>query len=118
MAKEVASTTGAVYSVLACGTKITGNITSDYDFRIDGNVEGDVVCKGKLIIGPQAHIKGSIICINAEVYGKVDGSLEVSELLTLREESVINGPIKTSTIIIEAHASFNGTCQMSPAKTE
>lgn len=118
MSKEVASTAGTIYSILAVGTKITGDIVTDYDFRIDGDVEGDITCNGKLIVGPQSCIKGAVICVNAEVYGKIEGSLEVAEMLMLRKDSVVAGPLKTSTLIIEANASFNGSCQMSSKNAE
>jgi cytoskeletal protein CcmA (bactofilin family) len=112
MAKEVISNTGTVYSVLAYGTKIVGNIMTDNDFRIDGEVEGDICCKGKLVMGPQSYLKGSINCINAEILGKVDAKIQASEMLILRNQAVINGEITMSTLMIEAGAHFNGACKM------
>jgi cytoskeletal protein CcmA (bactofilin family) len=112
MAKEVTTTTGAVYSVIAPGTRITGTIFSEEDFRIDGYLEGDIVCKGKVIIGPHSVLKGLVVCSNAEISGVLEGGIEAKELLSLKGQSQVKGYIKTSTLIIEPGAIFNGPCEM------
>lgn len=112
MAKEVITTTGAVYSILAPGTRIIGNIFSEEDIRIEGFLEGDLTCKGKVILGPQAVLKGNVKCVNAEIAGILEGDIETDELLSLRERAYIKGAIKTATLIIEPGAGFNGTCEM------
>jgi len=112
MAKEVATTSGAVYSILAPGTRVIGNISSEDDIRIDGYLEGDVDCKGKVIIGPQSVLKGHVKCVNAEISGLLDGSILANEQLLLRGQSKVTGSIRTSTLIIEPGAVFNGSCEM------
>jgi len=115
MAKEIVTAAGAVYSIIAPGARITGNISSEEDIRIEGFLEGDLVCKGKVIIGPQSLMKGNVKCVSAEVSGMVEGDIEASEMLSLREKSQIKGSLKTSTLIIEPGASFNGACEMCSA---
>ena len=44
MAKEIVANTGAMYNALTNGSKIVGKIIADSDFRIDGEVEGEIVC--------------------------------------------------------------------------
>ncbi len=113
MAKEVTNSSGtAVYSLLAAGTKVIGNVTTENEIRIDGHVEGDIVCQGKLIMGPQSYVKGSIHCLNAEIVGVVDGNITVQDVLILRQEARITGDILASRLVIEAGAQFNGTCSM------
>ncbi len=112
MAKEITTNSGAAYNTLTNGSKIIGKIIADSDFRIDGTVEGDIICRGKLIIGQNGFLKGSISCINAEIIGKVDGDLLVSDTLTLRSSADITGDVKTRTLVVEPNAVFNGTCSM------
>ena len=112
MAKEVIVTTGAVYSILAPGTRITGAINAEEDIRIEGFLEGDLTCKGKVILGPQAVLKGNVKCVNAEIAGILEGDIEANEQLSLRQKAQITGSIKTSTLVIEPGAGFNGTCEM------
>jgi cytoskeletal protein CcmA (bactofilin family) len=112
MAKEIVTAAGAVYSIIAPGARITGSIYSEEDIRIEGFLDGDLICKGKVIIGPQSILKGNITCVNAEVSGIVEGDIEANEQLSLREKAQIKGSIKTATLIIEPGASFNGACEM------
>lgn len=112
MAKEVITSNGTNYNALTNGSKIIGKIIADSDFRIDGIVEGDIICKGKLLIGTNGYLKGSIQCINAEITGKVDGDVTVSDTLSLRSSANISGDVKTKILIVEPSAVFNGTCSM------
>jgi len=94
------------------GTKIVGNIETNGDFRIDGQIEGNVTSKGKLVIGANGCIKGEIICIHAEISGTLEGKIAVTELLSLKASSKIIGDIKTGKLSIEPGAIFSGTCAM------
>ena len=94
------------------GTKITGNIETNGDFRIDGNIDGNVTSKGKIVIGANGYIKGEINCINAEISGTVDGKLKVTELLSLKASSKITGEISIGKLSIEPGAFFSGNCTM------
>jgi len=113
MAKEIVSVIGAVYSILAPGARISGNVYSEEDIRIEGCLEGDLVCKGKVILAPQSILKGNVKCVNAEISGLIEGDIEANEQLSLRGTAQIKGSIKTSNLIIEPGAHFNGACEMS-----
>jgi cytoskeletal protein CcmA (bactofilin family) len=112
MAKEIVSNPGAMYNALTNGSKIVGKILADSDFRIDGEVEGEIICSGKVIIGPNGILRGSISCVNAEIIGTVLGDIIVSDTLTLRSTANIKGDVKTKVLVVEPNAIFNGTCSM------
>ncbi len=114
MGKEVVNT-GITHNVLAFGTKVKGVVSADGDFRIDGEVEGDLTCKGKVVIGPQGVLKGNLVCQNAEIMGRLDGKIVVAELLSLKQTARVLGEIKTKTLMIEQNAIFTGTCDMGHA---
>lgn len=111
MAKEIINT-GLAHNTIASGTKITGSIMAENDIRIDGHVEGDLNCKGKIVVGTNGFIDGNIICSNAEIMGNVNGKLIVSDTLSLKSTSSVFGEIKTKVLIIEPQAKFTGTCEM------
>lgn len=112
MAKEVVQNSGIIYNSLTNGSKIVGKIIADSDFRIDGEVEGEIACKGKLIIGQKGFLKGSITCNNTEILGKVEGNLLVFDTLTLRETAIVNADVRTKVLVVEPNAIFNGSCSM------
>lgn len=103
---------GTIYNALTSGSKIIGTIVADSDIRIDGKLEGDLQCSGKLVVGEKGYIHGNVNCQNAEILGKIEGKMEVAQTLALRATSNVQGEIKTQTLIVEPNAVFNGTCAM------
>ncbi|MFO7790666.1 MAG: bactofilin family protein [Bacteroidota bacterium] len=105
-------------NIIGEGTMVNGDIKSDGDVRIDGKITGNSNIQGKLVVGNKGNINGEIHCKNAEISGKVDGKLFVSELLSLKASSVIKGDIKTAKLAIEPNAVFTGTCNMDGDKAK
>ncbi len=108
---------GMMFNALTAGSKIVGNITADSDFRIDGMIEGDLNCTGKVVIGEAGHIKGTVTCANAEILGLMEGKITCSQQLSLRANGKIVGDVHTKTLIVEPGAQFNGTCSMGAEKS-
>ena len=94
------------------GTKITGEIQSESDFRIDGILEGSISTSGKVVIGKEGKINGKVICKNADFEGVFSGNLEVKETLTLKASSKTEGDVIISKLIVDAGAFFNAKCSM------
>lgn len=107
---------GGLHNTIAAGTVIKGDITTETDFRLDGKVEGDICCKGKIVLGPKGYVKGNISSDNAEILGTVDGAVKVNAKLVLKSSAVINGDITSQSLEIEPNARFNGACTMSMVK--
>ncbi|MDR1719961.1 MAG: polymer-forming cytoskeletal protein [Dysgonamonadaceae bacterium] len=105
-------TTGVTHNCLAAGTVVKGNIKAEEDFRIDGVLEGNIECVGKLVIGPSAEIIGSIHCSNAELMGKIKGNIKAQGTLCLKSSVIYQGDIIANNLEIEPGATFNGTCTM------
>lgn len=108
-------TSGCLHNTLAAGTIVVGNITTETDFRIDGNVEGDIVCKGKVVIGELGVVKGNVTAENAEIHGSLDGSISVKEHIAFRSKAVMIGGITAKTFEVEPGANFEGRCSMCSA---
>ncbi|MCW3806436.1 bactofilin family protein [Plebeiibacterium marinum] len=99
-------------NMIGSGTKISGNIETNGDIRIDGEIEGNILSKGKVVVGPNGMVKGEINCANSEVSGKIEGKVLVSELLSLKASSNVFGDINTAKLTIEPGAVFTGKCDM------
>ena len=108
---------GLMFNALTAGSKIVGTITADSDFRIDGLIEGDLQCSGKVVIGEGGKVKGTVNCANAEIMGMMEGKITCSQQLSLRESGRIQGDVHTKTLIVEPGAQFNGTCSMGAEKS-
>ncbi len=111
MAKTIDSEIGS-HNKIGSGTKITGNIETSESFRIDGEIEGNINSKGRVVIGPTGKIKGEVFCSNSEISGILEGKITVTELLTLKATSKLYGEIFTAKLSIEPGAVFTGKCDM------
>jgi cytoskeletal protein CcmA (bactofilin family) len=103
---------GALYNALTAGSKIIGTVVADNDMRIDGIIDGDVKCSGKLVVGEHGAINGNVECQSADIMGKIDGRLDVKTSLALRASCTVIGDVSTGSLIVEPNAIFNGSCTM------
>ncbi|HRF99963.1 MAG: polymer-forming cytoskeletal protein [Bacteroidia bacterium] len=99
-------------NLIGNGTSIIGDINSNGDVRIDGNLKGNITISGKLVVGPSGSIEGNVICQNADISGEIHGKVTVTELLSLKASAKLLGDIVTGKISIEPNATFTGTCNM------
>ena len=109
--KETVSS-GIAHNALAVGTYVRGNIKAEEDFRIDGKLEGNIECTGKVVVGPQAEVIGNIQCQNTDLMGVIMGNITIYETACLKASVQFTGEIEAKYIDIEAGAIFNGTCKM------
>jgi cytoskeletal protein CcmA (bactofilin family) len=117
MAKGNENYLGAV-NLIAGSTRVTGNIITESDIRIDGEHEGNIITKGRLLVGQNGRITGEIQCMSAEIEGMVRGKLEVETLLNLKATANFDGEIVTGQLQIEAGAIFAGNCKMNRQVSE
>jgi cytoskeletal protein CcmA (bactofilin family) len=109
MAKENIETR---INILGVETKMIGDITTNGDIRIDGELNGELKVSGKVVVGETGKISGTIECQNIEVYGFIKGKLVVKELAMLRATAKLEADIKTKKLGIEPNAIFTGNCIM------
>jgi cytoskeletal protein CcmA (bactofilin family) len=112
---------GTSTSLIGAGTSMKGDITSNGDLRIDGTLVGNIHCSAKVVIGANGVVQGDINGQQADIMGKVSGTISVKDLLQLKGGSVINGNIQAAKLQIEPTANFNGQCHMtadSPASSK
>ena len=106
--------TGAI-NVLGEGTVITGDLTSNGDLRIDGEVHGNVNTESKCVLGVTGRKVGTIAAKSCDISGTVEGDVKVSDLLLVKSTGKIEGDINTSKIVVENGGEFNGSCTMGNA---
>ena len=100
------------YSRIENSSKLTGDIVSEADFRIDGTLEGTIKTSGKVIIGKEGKVNGTIDCETADIEGSIKGSLKVKTILFLKSTSSVEGDVSIGKLIVESGASFNANCSM------
>ena len=99
-------------NIISDGTIIKGDIIANGDIRIDGELNGNLSAKGKLVVGTNGKINGEIVCNNIEVSGFIKGKVTATELLNMKSTSKIEGDIITGKLSVEPGSAFTGTCAM------
>ena len=102
--------------VIEKSTKIIGDIFSKADFRIDGEVEGNITTSGKVVVGNNGKISGKLNCSNADISGNISGNIEVNETLSLMSDSYVQGEIITGKLSVEEGAQVDATISMKSSK--
>ncbi|NRT12383.1 polymer-forming cytoskeletal protein [Flavobacterium sp. 14A] len=100
------------------GTNITGDIDTKTDFRIDGELTGNFVSTGRLVLGPSGVIIGDVICNNADIEGKLKGKVKVNELLNVKAKASIEGEVTVGKLAVEPGADFSASCTMSDSSSK
>lgn len=99
-------------NIIGKNSTFVGEIKSEGDFRVDGKVEGTIKTSGRVVIGKDGFIDGTIDCSNADIEGKFSGNLNVDDLLTLKATASITGDVVLGKLSVEPGANFNASCNM------
>jgi len=100
-------------TVFGKSMKIVGEVSSDEDLQLEGDLEGKLTLKNRLIIGPSSKVKANIKAKEVVVAGTVHGNVEAETRITLRTGANLVGDIKTAGIVIEDGAYFKGGIDIS-----
>ena len=74
------------------GVTITGTIKAENEVTIEGTIEGDVDCH-TLIVTKTGNIKGKIKAENMKVEGKVEGEININDLLHIKSKGLVSGKV-------------------------
>ena len=89
---------------------IKGEVSCDEDLYIDGQVEGTIDPKGnRLTIGPNGRVKANIRACTVVVQGKLEGNIQASDRVDLKQAATVVGDIVTQLISIDEGACFKGS---------
>ena len=93
--------------------KIVGDVSSDEELFLDGDLEGKLELRNRLTIGPNSKVNANIKAQEVVVFGTIKGNVESESRVSLRTGASIVGDIKTAGIVIEDGAYFKGGIDIS-----
>ena len=88
----------SINTIIGPGTSVSGDIESGGFTRVDGNVQGDVKARGRLIIGERARMKSNVSGTFVTIGGVVFGNVLASERLIVLTTGLVMGDIITRRI--------------------
>lgn len=102
----VASIEGGA-SLIGMDLVINGNLSTDGEIHIEGEVQGDIKC-ASLIIGDNARVTGGIVAEDIVIRGNMTGTIRGTRV-TLLSSSHVECDIFHKSLAIEQGAFFEGT---------
>ena len=122
-----ARSTGKQTAAIGTSMSIKGEIRTQEELFVDGDVEGLLESKSLLTVGPNGKVRANIKAREVIVFGSVRGNVEVSEKVAIRDNGSVIGDIKTAGISIDDGSYFKGSIDIvrpepkpttKPVKTE
>lgn len=97
---------GLPLSVIGADVRIVGNIFTQGEMQIDGQVEGDIACH-RLLVGEGARINGEVTAETVQVHGELNGKINAGAV-TIAKSAKVTGDVIQDSLEIEAGASMEG----------
>ena len=107
---------GTDVSIISASLKVTGNLESDAEIRLEGQVEGDV--RGNVVtIGESADVTGSVYGETVNLAGTINGKVEGRNVV-VSKTARSTGDIIHESLQIESGAYVDGHCRPQFGKSE
>jgi len=88
---------------------IKGELSGSEDLYLDGQVEGSIDLRNhSLTVGPNGKVKANVTAKGVVIQGKLDGSVNASDRVELRQSAMVTGDVTTQRISIEEGAFLKG----------
>lgn len=88
--------------------RLRGDLYSEEELYLDGDVEGTLEVRHRLTIGPNGKVKANVKANELVVRGWIQGNVEAVERIVIMTGASIVGDVKTAGIVIEDGAFFKG----------
>ncbi len=96
----------------------TGTFRSEKDLRIEGTFEGEIDCRGTVIVAKDATLSATVRARNIEIAGSVTGDVFIEERLHLRTSGEMRGQSHAASFIVEEGGYFEGEMKMGATDQE
>ena len=92
------------------GAFITGDLKLEGFTRVDGDIYGNLETTGKLIIGENARVRGSLTAKSVIVIGIVEGDILAPEGVHLFSSAVVLGDVISRKVKADENVVIEGYC--------
>jgi cytoskeletal protein CcmA (bactofilin family) len=99
--------------VVGSGSRVVGDLISDEDVLLEGQIEGKIRGERSVVIGAGGDLEGDVAAKSVVVGGKVRGQIIATERVELASTAVVHGGVQAPKIIIAEGAHLQGNVAMS-----
>ncbi len=101
-------------TIISADVQITGTIKSNGPIRIDGKLEGDLICAADAVIGRNAVIKGGLQVNSVVVEGMIQGNISAKDKIDMKSTAKVHGDIAAKRLAVEDGGTFIGRSEVNP----
>lgn len=110
------NSSGSLNTIIGKGSSFEGKLKVQSTLRVDGKIKGNITTSDSLVIGKEGDVDGDISVRNAIIGGKLKGKLTAEGKVVLEANSIFKGELKTTKLVIDEGAIFEGNCSMGGAE--
>ena len=99
-------------TIIGTAVVVHGNLESEADITIDGELDGKITTSGDVTIGVNARISAPIRGGNVTVSGHLTGDIHATGVATIRETGQVEGNITAGGLAILPGGIFVGQSRM------
>jgi cytoskeletal protein CcmA (bactofilin family) len=88
--------------------KIEGKLDVSQSIEIGCEVIGELVVDGQMVIQKEGIVNANVTTVGAKIVGKFEGNLKGTDKVEITETGVVDGNIKTDSLIINEGGIFSG----------
>ncbi|GHB35342.1 bactofilin family protein [Mongoliitalea lutea] len=92
--------------------RLVGDIVTKGDLRIEGKIDGSILCGGKVVIDKDAEVHGPVHADSVELLGSCNGEIFAHQGITLAKTAKLKGNLTTRNLSIDNEAIIEGTIQI------
>lgn len=93
---------------ISAESQITGDLTTQSNIVVEGQVNGKISATGNVHIGKGARVEGNISAADIQIAGTVKGNISSTGNIILFSGAQLKGDVRACGLTIEKGASFKG----------
>ena len=98
------------------GIVIEGEVKGGEDLVVDGEVDGTIELRQHVLtVGPTGRVKAQLLAKSVVVHGKVSGTLQASERVSIGETGSVEGAVSAPRLVMADGAQLQGRVDMQAA---
>ncbi len=95
-------------TIMGNKAKIEGKLDISQSIEIGCEIVGELIVDGQMVIQKEGVVSADVTTIDAKIIGKFEGNLKGTGKVEITETGVVDGNIKTDSLIINEGGVFSG----------
>lgn len=105
---------GAALTIIAAGTIVTGDITTEGVVKVEGQVTGNIQARQQVLVARGGVVEGNIETGQAIIGGAVNGDVAARDRVEIQGSAVVAGDLTAQRLVVLEGGRLNGALQMRP----